>query len=113
IVGLKALKRRCEVTLYSDSQLLVNSISQGWAYSWRKKGWRKGRKWVPNADLWQQLLELCDQQNVEFIWVQAHQGIVENERADQLSMAAAQRDNLAIDATYEAGDTQIKPTSLF
>ena len=50
---------------------------------------------------------------MEFIWVRRHAGIVENERADQLSMAAAQGNDLAVDEAYEADDTQIKPASLF
>jgi ribonuclease HI len=113
IVALQALKKRCAVTLYSDSQILVDSIEQGWAHKWRKKGWKKGRKWVRNADLWEQLLSLCEEHEVEFLWVRGHAGVVENERADQLSMAAAQGRELAVDEAYEAGATQIKPASLF
>lgn len=113
IVALQALNTRCAVTLYSDSQLLVDSIEQGWAHKWRKKGWKKGRKWVRNADLWEQLLRLCGEHEVEFVWVRGHAGVVENERADQLSMAAAQGRELAVDEAYEAGETQIKPASLF
>ena len=113
IIALLALKVRCTVTLYSDSQLLVDSINKGWAHKWRKKGWKKGRKWVPNADLWEQLLELCEENEVEFVWARGHAGIVDNERADQLSMAVAEGKNLAVDEAYEAGETQIKLASLF
>jgi ribonuclease HI len=113
IVALRALNKKCSVTLYSDSQLLVNSIEQGWAIKWRKRGWKKGRKWVRNADLWEQLLTLCEDHEVEFVWVRGHAGVVENERADQLSMAAAQGKDLAADEAYEADETQIKPASLF
>ena len=38
IVALEALKTKCKVTLYSDSQLLVNGIEEGWIEKWRKKG---------------------------------------------------------------------------
>lgn len=113
IVALQALNTRCAVTLYSDSQLLVESIEQGWAEKWRKKGWKKGRKWVRNADLWVQLLELCEEHEIEIVWVRGHTGVVENERADRLSLAAAQGKDLAIDEAYESGETEIKPASLF
>ena len=113
IFALLALKERCTVTLYSDSQLLVDSIEKGWALKWQKKAWKKGRKWILNADLWEQLLILCGEHQVEFVWVRGHTGIADNERADQLSMAAAEGKNLAVDEAYEAGETQIRPASLF
>ena len=40
IVALQPLKKRCIVTLYSDSELLVKSVEQGWARKWREKGWK-------------------------------------------------------------------------
>lgn len=113
IVALQSLKKRCIVSLYSDSQLLVESIEQGWAHKWRRKGWKKGRKWVLNADLWEQLLILCEQHEVKFIWVRGHAGLTENERADQLSYIASQGKDLAVDEAYESGETQITPPTLF
>ena len=113
IVGLQSLKSKCRVTIYSDSQLLVDSINQGWAKKWRKKGWKKGSNWVLNADLWQELLNLCDEYEVNVVWVKGHSNILENDRADQLSMRAAQSTSLAIDDAYENGETQIRPPSLF
>jgi ribonuclease HI len=113
IVALQALKRRCAVTLHSDSEYLVHAMREGRAYKWRKKGWKKGRKWVLNADLWAILLELCEQHEVEFVWVRGHTGIAGNERADRLSMIAAEGTDLRVDEAYEAGETQIKPPSLF
>jgi ribonuclease HI len=111
IVALGALKKKCAVTLYSDSQLLVDSIDKGWVYRWRKKGWKQGRKWRRNADLWERLLALYDEHEVKFTWVRGHAGLVENEKADQLSMAAAWGRGLAVDQAYEAGETQIKPAA--
>src|SRR4030042_5545025 len=40
IAGLSALKEKCRVLLYSDSQYLVNAIEEGWAERWRANGWR-------------------------------------------------------------------------
>ena len=54
IEALKALKEPCRVKLYSDSEYVVNAMTQGWVQNWIKKGWKK----VKNPDLWQQLIEV-------------------------------------------------------
>ncbi len=111
IVGLRALKERCSVTLYSDSRYLVESMTQGWAKQWRANHWRRGKRGKAlNSDLWEQLLDLCDQHEVEFVWVQGHAGNRENERCDQLSMQAAQRKDLPTDSVYEEGNQSPAPT---
>jgi len=104
IVGLRALKERCSVTLYSDSEYVVNSISKGWAARWRANGWKRNKKdKAVNADLWEQLLDLIDKHEVKMVWVRGHSGVKENERCDELSVAAAQPKNLPIDEGYEYG----------
>jgi ribonuclease HI len=102
IEGLKALKRRCSVVLYSDSKHVVNGMTKGWAERWQAKGWKLANEQdVKNADLWRQLAELCRQHDVEFRWVRGHSGNPDNERCDQLAMAAAQGQDLAADVAYE------------
>lgn len=102
IVGLKALKTRCKVTLYTDSQYLVNSIMKGWAQRWRANGWMRDKKEKAlNSDLWEQLLDLCNRHKVKFIWIKGHAGNPENERCDELSRQAAQRKDLPADIGYE------------
>ncbi|MBP0990641.1 MAG: ribonuclease HI [Oscillospiraceae bacterium] len=87
IEGLSALKRECEVTLYSDSKYLVDAINQGWVYGWKKKGWkRSGNEPALNSDLWEKLLILTAKHNVEFIWVKGHAGHEENERCDGMAV---------------------------
>ena len=113
IVALEALKSPCRVTLYSDSELLVKAMSDGWLQKWQKKGWKRGKKWVVNADLWQRLAAVCERHTVRFEWVRGHAGNWGNERADALSMQAARSATLEVDTAYEAGETQIKPPSLF
>ena len=57
IVGLEALKRPCTVTVYSDSQYLVNAFNQNWVAGWLKRGWKNSQKQpVKNVDLWKRLL---------------------------------------------------------
>src|SRR6185295_3384699 len=89
IKALEALKEPCAVTLFSDSEYVVKSISNGWARGWRAKGWRRSGKTVPNWDLWDRLLELCERHQVDPRWVEGHAGHVENERCDELAVSAA------------------------
>jgi ribonuclease HI len=102
IVGLQALKDPCAVTLYSDSQYVINSMTKGWAKRWKKNKWKRNGEDVPNADLWDKMLGLCDKHNVKFNWVRGHSGNKENERCDQLARQAALGFDLAVDSVYEA-----------
>jgi ribonuclease HI len=116
IEGLKALKFPCSVILFSDSQYVVNSIQKGWAKRWRRKGWmRTPDQPAENADLWEQLLDLCETHNVEFSWVRGHAGNRENERCDRLAREAAlNKKNLSRDTAYETGQTKVaEPPTLF
>ena len=94
IEGLKALKTPCKVTLYSDSQYLVNAINKGWLESWKQKGWKKSDKsQVLNDDLWKILDDLLSIHEVEFIWVRGHDGHAYNERCDALASGKAEELN--------------------
>lgn len=102
IMAFEALKEPCSVTLFSDSEYVVKGISKGWARGWRAKAWRRpGGKTVPNWELWNRLLELCERHQVHVRWVQGHAGHVENERCDELAVIAAGGQNLTIDHGYE------------
>ena len=87
IEGLSALREPCEVTLYSDSRYLVDSVTLGWAAGWRASGWKRGK--AKNPDLWERLLSLLDVHKVTFVWVRGHNGHAENERCDVLATTAA------------------------
>lgn len=92
IEGLRALKKPSEVQLYSDSKYVVESIRKGWAKRWQTNGWkRQDKQPVENQDLWEQLLELLEKHRVTFQWTRGHAGQPENERCDQLALAAAKR----------------------
>jgi ribonuclease HI len=60
-----------------------------------------------NADLWQNLLDLCDAHKVRFVWVHGHAGNRENERCDRLATEAAQGRDLREDRAYVRGCTRI------
>src|SRR5262249_11344551 len=64
IVGLQTLESPCAVSLYSDSQYVINSMTKGWALRWKKNKWKRNGEDVPNADLWEKMLALCDRHKV-------------------------------------------------
>ncbi|MBF0566647.1 MAG: ribonuclease HI [Nitrospirae bacterium] len=102
ISALSALNRKCSVTVYSDSRLVVDSMSKGWAKKWRINGWKRSKdEPALNADLWEKLLGLCEEHRTRFVWVEGHSGHTENERCDSLSKDAARNGNLPPDKIYE------------
>jgi len=87
ISALSALKRPCDVKLYTDSKYIVDAIIKGWAKKWQKNNWmRNAKDRAMNPDLWEQLLALLETHSVEFIWVKGHAGHKYNERCDQLAV---------------------------
>ncbi len=113
IAALRALKYPCRVTLHSDARYLVDGVMNGAMRRWRAAGWRRGGTPVPNADLWQELLELCERHEVTLIWVPGHAGQAENERCDLLSVRAAQAGDLPPDEGYEQPWVPPEPPTLF
>ena len=85
IQALAALKRRCEVALYTDSQYVRHGITT-WLVDWKRRDWRTSdRKPVKNQDLWRQLDALAAKHDIAWHWVRGHTGHPENERADALA----------------------------
>ncbi len=99
IVGLETLKYDgCDVTIYSDSQYVVNAVDKGWVFGWEKKGFA-GKK---NADLWMRFLKIYRRHKVRFVWIKGHADNPENERCDRLAVAAAEGAGLLEDRGYDA-----------
>lgn len=99
IIGLNALRfPGSNVTIYSDSKYVVDAVEKGWVFGWEKKRFKDKK----NPDLWQQFLVLYRKHNVKFVWIKGHANIPENERCDQLAVAAYKAHNLQIDEYYEA-----------
>lgn len=85
IRGLEALKRSCDVDIYTDSQYVRKGITE-WIHGWKRNGWKTAaKKEVKNRDLWQRLDELMQLHRVEWHWVRGHSGNAGNERADLLA----------------------------
>jgi len=104
IAGLTALKQPCSVTVFSDSQYVVNAMSKGWARKWQANGWMRNRKdKALNPDLWEQLLRLDGNHQVQYQWVRGHAGHAENERCDALAVAAANASQKIEDEGFSRG----------
>jgi len=99
IIGLEALKQiNNNVTIYSDSKYVVDSITKRWVNSWVQKGFA-GKK---NVDLWMRYLNVAKHQHIQIKWIKGHANIPENERCDILATTAAASKQLGIDSYYEA-----------
>ncbi len=88
ISALRALKRNCEVDLYTDSTYLRRGITE-WLPAWKKNGWKtSARRPVRNRDLWEMLEKAAGRHKVQWHWVRGHAGHQDNERADGLARTA-------------------------
>ncbi len=102
IVGLRVLKGRRAVVLYSDSAYMVDGMTKGWARRWRERGWMlSANQPAKNADLWQELLTLSEQHDVTFVKVPGHAGVPENEWCDRLAVAASHQRGLPPDPGFD------------
>ncbi|MEY5047887.1 MAG: ribonuclease [Bacteroidota bacterium] len=95
IEGLECLKADgMEVTLVSDSKYVVDAVEKGWLTKWLRTNFAGGKK---NADLWIRFSRAYKRHKVKMQWVKGHNGHPENERCDQLAVAAAMGSNLLDD----------------
>lgn len=85
INALSLLKEKCEISVFSDSKYLVDSVSKGWVYGWQKNQWMRRNQKVPNYDLWESLLGLMDGHAISFNWIRGHAGHPENEECDHMA----------------------------
>ena len=98
ITGLSAIKKEgIPVTIYSDSEYVVNAVEKGWLWNWEKKNFKD----KANVDLWLRYIPLHHKFKPKFIWVRGHAGHKENERCDELAVAAACGAGLLVDKEYE------------
>ena len=85
IQGLKALRRACNVDLYTDSQYVRKGITE-WMTGWKRNGWKTAaKKPVKNEDLWRELDDEVARHKVNWHWVKGHSGNPDNELADELA----------------------------
>jgi ribonuclease HI len=91
IEGLKALKKKMKVVVYTDSFYVKDGITK-WIFNWKKNGWKSAnKKPVKNVELWKELDEAARNFDVEWKWVKGHSGNKYNDIADQLAVDAVRR----------------------
>ena len=62
IAGLEALKKdQLTVTIYSDSQYVVNAVEKGWLKNWIATNFKGGKK---NKDLWMKFHQLAQNHKI-------------------------------------------------
>lgn len=92
--GLEELQRPSEVELLTDSVYVGKGLSE-WLPKWKANGWRRreGKRLVEvkNEDLWRELDRLAGRHRVHYTRVAGHSGHPENDRCDELAVAACQR----------------------
>ncbi|MBQ3597066.1 MAG: ribonuclease HI [Clostridia bacterium] len=87
IKGLSALKEKCEVDLYSDSQYVVDAFNKDWIISWQNNNWKNSnKKDVKNVDLWKELIALTNNHKVNFIKVKGHSDNDFNNKCDKIAV---------------------------
>lgn len=92
IEALRLLKEPCRVILMSDSKYVCDAIEKGWAKGWQLNGWRKAdKKPALNSDLWAELLELLERNEVSVQWLKGHAGHPENEICDRMAVRESQK----------------------
>ena len=88
IEGLRALKRGCQVELYTDSQYLRRGVLE-WMDDWKRRDWKTAsKKPVKNRDLWEELDLQLRRHDVAWHWIKGHSGDPGNEQADALANEA-------------------------
>ncbi len=101
IEPLEQLEKPSEITIYSDSQYVVNAINKNWLNNWIKNNWKKSnKKKVLNIDLWKRMRSLLIEHRLIFNWIRGHNEHIENERCDKLSVKARQSSDLNNDIGY-------------
>ena len=92
IEALKALKKECDITIYTDSRYVMDGV-QEWMPNWKRNGWKTTNKKSPvkNVELWQILDSLLSKHKIKWVWVKGHNGHPENERVDKLARDEAKK----------------------
>ena len=94
IKGLEAIRwPGAEVEVWSDSQYVVNTITQGWK---RKK----------NHDLWARYDAASRGFRLSYHWLKGHAGHPENERCDRMAVEASSLPGLPADEGYAPNEKE-------
>ena len=98
IIALEKVKKpKSDITIYSDSKYVVDSVKKKWVFNWKKNNFKKKKK----PDLWIRFLKVYKRHNVSFVLIKGHSNNTENDRCDTLAVKAAESKNLKKDNWYE------------
>jgi ribonuclease HI len=85
---LNSLGAPHHVHITTDSQYVLKGFTE-WLPGWQRRGWKNSQgKPVENRELWDALIIAAKPHKLEWHWVRGHNGHPENERADELAVAA-------------------------
>ena len=86
IMALRKIKKRTEITIYTDSKYVKNGITE-WIKKWKLNDWKtSNKKPVKNKDLWVRLDDSCKKHKVNWKWVNAHANKELNNQVDELAV---------------------------
>lgn len=87
IEGFKMVDAGCELTLFTDSNLCVQTLEQ-WAKGWQARGWRRKTGPIKNLELVKEAYALrLERPKMKVQHIRAHEGNRWNEYADALATA--------------------------
>jgi ribonuclease HI len=87
-MALQEVNTNSEITIYTDSTYVKNGITE-WVLKWKENGWKNSNKEpVKNKDLWEKLVNLCEQNTINWKWVKGHASNKYNNLADELATKA-------------------------
>ena len=88
IMALQEINMNSEITIYTDSIYVKKGITE-WVLKWKDNGWKNSNKEpIKNKDLWEKLVNLCEQNTINWKWVKAHASNKYNNLADELATKA-------------------------
>ncbi len=91
-------KKTIPITIFTDSQYIVNAVEKKWLDKWIKTNFSGGKK---NKDLWLKYAQLAKDFQITFKWVKGHADNPYNNRCDELATEAADGADLLVDVVYE------------
>lgn len=98
IRALQMLKtNKHPIVVYLDSQYVVKAVEEKWVFGWAQKNFKDKK----NADLWKEFLKYYSVFKIKLVWVKGHANNKENNRCDELAVAASNGKNLKIDHEFE------------
>jgi len=84
------------ILLYTDSSYLINGITK-WVFGWQKNNWKTTlKKDVENKDMWEGLIDISRNKNIQWSYVGGHVGVAGNTRCDEIATGFADGANVAL-----------------